>query len=292
MPLPSPSSVAKLLRALRATGKAHAAEATRRGLQVPAAYRAVKPTAPASAEEIFKGFRSQSIREAGGPLSILAWLPQMGLEKLLGKKRVRKAIWNYVSEPALRADIAAGRVASKMPLIGKKLFLKREFIPTGKGMQREVERTSLLAPLEKVRGLAKPILIGVGLERGVNKLMKPKDMQKQASADPLADRGMREKIASKMLTLHEENKGHRKRAHALKVLFKQAEMGVESLPTSYSELESKLASLQDQDLVVLEKALELAAGNIKVGELAASPDSSGRNASEQFQAALLEEWED
>jgi hypothetical protein len=293
-----PSSIIKTVRALRATGKAHAQQATRRGLVVPKAFKTgVSSTTPAKLDpaEVYRGFRSQSLREAGGPLSILGWGPQLLAEKMMGKKRVRKAIWKHVSEPALRADIAAGHVFSKTPLVGKKLFRKKEHIPVGKGLQREVERSSALAPFEKVRDLAEPVLIGVGLEKGVNKAMGHKDSEKNASAlassDLLSDKGMREKIASKMLLLHEENKGHRKRAHALQVLFKQAELGVERLPNSYSELEVKLASLQNQDLVVLEKALELAAGNIKVGELATQSDLSGGNASEQFQAALLGEEE-
>lgn len=101
------------------------------------------------------------------------------------------------------------------------------------------------------------------------------------------DRELREKVASTMLRLDEENRGHMKRAHALRLLYKKAEMGVEPLPQTFSELEEKLATLAKEDLTVLERALELTGGSLKLGGLDRHPDPSAMDASEQFRAAIL-----
>lgn len=103
--------------------------------------------------------------------------------------------------------------------------------------------------------------------------MDTKDMLKQA--------------AQKMRQLDGANKMHEKRAHALRLLYKQAEMGCGEIPRSYGELQEKLAALVNQDLNVLEKALELTGGNIKLGELAQTTEPSAYNPSEMFQAAIL-----
>jgi hypothetical protein len=105
----------------------------------------------------------------------------------------------------------------------------------------------------------------------------------------MADRDLREKVASTMLRLNTEVKEHTKRAHATKLLYKQAELGVAPLPQTYEEFQEKLASLLTQDLSVLEKALEFTSGEMKLGELARSDFSAPRNAQEQFQAAVLGE---
>lgn len=102
------------------------------------------------------------------------------------------------------------------------------------------------------------------------------------------DKDLREKVASTMLRLDGENKEHTKRAQALRVLFKQAELGLAQVPQTYSELQVKLAELCTQDLVVFEKALELTGGSMKLGELHTTSDSSEPlSASEKFQAAVL-----
>lgn len=91
-----------------------------------------------------------------------------------------------------------------------------------------------------------------------------------------------------MLELNKENKEHEKRAHALRLLYKQTEMGHGELPKSYSELQEKVAALITEDLRVVEKALEFAGGAIKLGELDNTRDSNAsRNADEQFEATVL-----
>ncbi len=92
--------------------------------------------------------------------------------------------------------------------------------------------------------------------------------------------------AQKMRQMDNQLKTHEKRAHALRLIYKQAELGYGDVPRSYSELQEKVASLVNQDLFVLEKALELTGGNIKLGELANS-EPQAYNATEMFQAAIL-----
>lgn len=94
------------------------------------------------------------------------------------------------------------------------------------------------------------------------------------------------KAVSKMLSLSKEVKEHEKRAHATRLIYKQAEMGFGDLPRSHKELEEKIASLINQDLNVVEKALELTGGNIDLGELG-SRESYGFNATESFIAGIM-----
>jgi hypothetical protein len=96
--------------------------------------------------------------------------------------------------------------------------------------------------------------------------------------------------AEKMLQLNRANKEHTKRAHALRLLYKQAELGVVEIPSSYSELEEKLASLMNQNLEVIEKALEYSGGTMKLGEIDDNVDHTQipKNADQQFQAAITE----
>lgn len=221
-----------------------------------------------------RGFRSQSIRSLG-PDSLLLYLPTLAARKLLGTKRVSKAFWKYWQKPALSADIVAGKALGKIPGL-KGLFTLKEEIPWGKKMLKQVERPSGLAPLIKTRDIAAPIIIGVGLEKGL------KGIRKQVMDQPT-----REKVAAAMLQLNGENKEHRKRAHAIRLLYKQSEMGYGHVPQTYKELEEKLASLMGQDLNVVEKALELTGGNLRMGELASAIEPSSYNASEKFQVDIL-----
>jgi hypothetical protein len=240
----------------------------------------------------------QSATEAG-PESFLAALPLMGAEKVFGKKNVRNFKWKYLNQPALAADTALGRLAGKVPGM-KKMFTQKEQIPWGKNLHRTVERPSATAPLVKARNIAVPIVAGIGLEKGVRSISeKPKDKtsnQDQKGATMNTDNinklasaiqpELREKVASTMLRLHADNKEHEKRAQATKFLYKQAELGYAPIPNTYHEYEQKLASLMSQDMAVLEKALELTAGNEKIGELSGS-DFTSRDAASTFQSDVL-----
>lgn len=99
---------------------------------------------------------------------------------------------------------------------------------------------------------------------------------------------LRKKAADTMLNLHRENKGHQKWAHAVKLVFRQAELGYDSAPHTFSELQEKVASLiaQNTDLTIVEKALDIAPGQSKLGELSSS-DTRFLNAEQEFQANVL-----
>lgn len=221
----------------------------------------------------------------GGDESLLLW-PFRALAQKIVKpetgRRISHARWKYISKPALKADVAVGSKLEKIPLIGKSLFRVKEKIPWGKGLEKEITRPSALGPLLKARDIAEPILIGVGLEKGLKSLSELNRQRQE-----MKEQQLREKAASVMLTLHEKNKEHEKRAHALKLLCKQAELGLTRMPSTHSELEIKLASLVNEDLVVLEKALELAGGNVKLGELGISDVGAAQTAAEKFQATIL-----
>ena len=103
------------------------------------------------------------------------------------------------------------------------------------------------------------------------------------------DQDLRKTAAAKMLQLHEENKQHEKQARAIKLLFKQVELGCAQAPSTYNELLEKVASLSSQDLDVVEKALEFAGGNLNVGKLDGLTNPAQRNASETFEASILDD---
>jgi len=282
-------AIRKLLRGLlgsRARGAASAAKV----FAGSAAGKITKERAPKgfakaiSEKDVNRAWDGYKQNGSGGTDSLVATIPAWIAEKALGKDKVKDFFWKNVHKPALRADTAVGHTLGKIPG-AKGLFTTTEKIPWGKRDFREIDRSSALAPLSKIRDIGAPIIVGVGLEKGVKKLTGSKDKEQQEKA-AMQDQGMREKVASTMLRLHEENIGHTKRAQATRLLFKKAELGLEHIPHTYQELEEKIASLENQDLVVLEKALELAGGHFKLGEL-----DSGRlsaiNATEKFQAAVL-----
>jgi hypothetical protein len=248
------------------------------GLKVPK--RFASGISEKDKEKAYRGYRAQAMRS--GEDSLVGYFPKMLAEKLLGKKRVGKALWKGIHEPALRADTAIGDVLAKMPGVGG-LFKSKEQIPWGKGLHKDVTRSSALGPLTKLRDVAEPIALGVGLERGIHKVKEITGRNHENSMD---DFELRKEAASTMLRLHQENKEHTKRAHALRLLYKQAELGQSVLPQTLSELEEKLASLVNQDLVVFEKALELAGGSMKLGELSRD-EARPFSAEEQFRASVL-----
>lgn len=238
-------------------------------------------------QRAWQGYKAQANKSGGGPESLLLYPAQFAAEKMLGKDRVRNALWKYVGAPALAADTAAGNVLSKTPLVGKRLFRVKETIPWEGKLHREIERSSALGPLVKARDIAEPLIVGVGLEKGMKHLTKGTSQSNESSAQ---DQKLREKVASVMLQLHKKNREHEKRAHAERIFWKQVECGMEQPPESYGELQMKLASLVTEDLKVLEKAVELAGGQMKLGEL----DHGSRDAAqglapdEKFQADLLD----
>jgi hypothetical protein len=243
--------------ARRMRGAASAANAARAGralTKVPKSFARSIDTP--DAQRAWQGYKTQATRAGGGAESLLLYPAQLAAEKMLGKERVQNALWKYVS----------------VPWRGK--------------LKREVERSSALGPLTKARDIAEPIIVGVGLEKGMKRLTKGNSQTQESSAQ---DQKLREKVASVMLHLHQKNREHEKRAHAERIFWKQVERGMEQPPESYGELQTKLASLVNEDLNVLEKAVELAGGQMKLGELDSSRDlKSSLSPSEKFQAELLD----
>lgn len=102
------------------------------------------------------------------------------------------------------------------------------------------------------------------------------------------NKGLRKLAAEKMLQLHAANKEHIKRAHALRLIYKQAELGYGDVPRTHSELQEKVAALLNQNLEIVEKALELTGGNLKLGELGSLDRTLGSGSAEDnFTASIL-----
>ena len=124
-------------------------------------------------KRVHRGLRSETVR-SGGMDSLAAWPLIEGAKKVFGPKKTYKAL-HKIHEKALNADMVAGRIPhkimQKMPF-GKKLFVQKDQVPYGKGHLKEVERTSLLAPLVKVRDVAAPIALGVESEKVLKKFRK------------------------------------------------------------------------------------------------------------------------
>lgn len=93
--------------------------------------------------------------------------------------------------------------------------------------------------------------------------------------------------AEKLRYLSNENKAHEKKARALKLLYKQAEMGIAPVPDSYLELEEKLASITAQNLDVLEEAMKLAGGRLGLGDLEDNDLTNPANPEDAFTASIL-----
>jgi hypothetical protein len=165
---------------------------------------------------------------------------------------------------------------------GTRVSLKR-ILKAAPRPRHKMAKTGALSVLAGLRDISEPLTIGVGLEHGVQKVAGRK------TEDEMDDKDLREKVASTMLRLHEENQDHTKRAHALRLIYKQAELGQSVLPQTFSEMEVKIASLVKEDLVVFEKALELAGGATKLGEIGIPDPRVELNASQQFQATILGE---
>jgi hypothetical protein len=94
--------------------------------------------------------------------------------KLFGKGKVNRALRN-VNQAGLKADTLVGRaghaVTKHLPKgFGKDLFVQKDLVPVGKGMHKEVRRTSVLAPANKAMGIAAPIVVGVVLDKQIRKV--------------------------------------------------------------------------------------------------------------------------
>ena len=73
--------------------------------------------------------------------------------------------------------------------------------------------------------------------------------------------------ANKLLSLHAEKKEHEKFAKAIEVMYREIDHGIEALPQTYSEFTEKVAKLMNEDLDVVEKAIERNVKHASIGEL-------------------------
>ena len=89
-----------------------------------------------------------------------------------GAKKVKSFLWNKVQKPALMADIAAGKVLNTIARTvspAEKLFKIKEKVPVGKGVFKEIERYSALAPGTKAVAVASPFIVGMQLQEWLEK---------------------------------------------------------------------------------------------------------------------------
>jgi len=135
-------------------------------------------------KHIQEGIRSQHVSEGAGFLSAI---PLWAAGKVLGKKRLVKFL-KAVQKPGLHVDTTLGHYAdkltSKLPKgYGQDLFKTDEHIKVHNiGGPRTYEihkRKSLVAPLSKATEIAKPIVFGLAMEKGLRDFRKKRDEQRQ-----------------------------------------------------------------------------------------------------------------
>lgn len=84
---------------------------------------------------------------------------------------------------------------------------------------------------------------------------------------PNNEKNLYKQAANKLLELHQKRKEHEKFAKAIKIMYREADCGIDSLPQTYSEFTEKVAKLMNEDLEVVEKAIERNVKHASIGEL-------------------------
>lgn len=275
-------------------------------------------------ERVGKGYRQKAVES--GTDSLVLSLPGW-LTKGNTKKKVQEFMADNVSMPITKADTALGAKASKIPGTGS-LFKIKEKVPVspsmvgrkmtkvknkgsklgpapkkGNKIYEEVERPSIIAPATKTMNVAVPFAGAYTIDKQLGKLMdKNKDNQDSQKTASVVERVSLEKTAAVKLAkelirlkgetskLAQANTNHEKRAKAEKLVYKQASMGLVEYPKSYEDLQEKVASLENQDLDVLEKALELNLGDVSMGKVASDNSYTlPTTPEEQFAANLMDD---
>ena len=119
-------------------------------------------------------YRGQAIRD-GMVDSFVAWPFIAGAKKVMGNRKVMRHMWEKIQKPALNADTVLGAGADKVVRNlpgGKNLFKQKDLLPWGKGIKKEVTRTSLFAPAVKAKNIAAPIALGSAVDKAMNKRNK------------------------------------------------------------------------------------------------------------------------
>jgi hypothetical protein len=124
--------------------------------------------------EVQEGLKREAVQQSGGPLSLAAWGPEELAKKILGKERVDRVMWEGVSKPAHSANVILGKGGQKIPFM-KGLFTEKKKLPIGpegKNLYKEVSYPSATAPLTKGLAIATPIVMGVQLDKLLQKRRK------------------------------------------------------------------------------------------------------------------------
>lgn len=273
-------------------------------------------------DDVVKGYTNQARKS--GTDSLVMSVPGWLLPGKLGEK-YKDALVKNVSIPVTKMDTALGNAAGKLPGM-KNVFKIKEKVPVAPSfagrqmkkvmkkpsanlrprketsqMYKEVNRPSLAAPVTKTMNVAVPFAGAYTIDKQLGKLMdkNKESQQKTASANIRVslEKTAAVKLAKEIIRLQGEtsklaqaNANYEKRAKAQELIFKQASMGLIAAPRSYQELQEKVASLENQDLAVLEKALELQIGDVSMGKIASDGSSTVPTTPEsQFAADLMEE---
>lgn len=276
--------------------------------------------------DVKKGYERMA-RESGTD-SLVMSAPQWVLPKKMSKK-FENWTAKHVSIPITKTDTALGNIAGKVTG-SKNLFKIKEKVPVGPSfvgrrmrdagkknmwqktnplkplgkakdqMYKEVNRPSITAPVTKTMGVVVPFAGAYTIDKKLGDFMdKQKQQQKTACETNLVklEKTAAVKLAKELIRLQGEasklaqaNTSHGKRAKAEKLVYKQASMGLTEYPKSYQELQEKVASLENQDLEVLEKALELRVGDVSIGQLSSSESTNVPTTPEsQFAAQLMDD---
>lgn len=134
-------------------------------------------------KDIQRGYRRQSLRRSGDSLTgaliegpatrLLRGKTPKGKPNIRGAKKVKNFLWNKIQKPALMGDIAGGKalnVIARNLTPAEKLFKIKEKVQVGKGMFKEYERHSALAPATKAVALASPFIVGLKGQEWLEKL--------------------------------------------------------------------------------------------------------------------------
>jgi len=201
----------------------------------------------------------------------------------VGGKKAKRFVDSKVSYPAFKADTYLGdlanRATSKVTPF-KNVFKIKEKVPMGDGKFQEFNRSSLAAPVTKTMGFALPAIGAMTVEDKMGEYLDKKKQEKMTKNASCSDKIVLEKtaaikLAKEMFRLRDElsklaraSDEHSKKEKATQLLFKQASLGICEMPSSYGELQEKIASLCTENLEVLEKALEFHTGDAGLGKLA------------------------
>jgi hypothetical protein len=208
----------------------------------------------------------------------------------LGGKKAQNFIDKKISYPALKADTYLGdmanRATSKVTPF-KNVFKIKEKVPLGDGKFQEFNRSSLAAPVTKTTGFALPVIGAMTVDEKVGDYLSKNKKEKMTKKASYSDKVILEKtaavkLAKEMFRLRDElsklaraSDEHSRKERATQLLFKQASLGLCEMPSSYGELQEKIASLCTEDLDVIEKALEFHAGDTGLGKLASEDSQTG-----------------